>query len=134
MFKVRFHLQTGKHYKHWQIRDSAGDVQYYNPATSQLILYNCQLVSQQGAAKRVKRRGKKSVCGWIECDGFQVIPSEYEKTVDYLDRLWYNPILDTDWHMTNIVEPVTGMVFEQLMTKGNRVYDALCYGSLCQKS
>lgn len=126
MYKIRFHLQAGQHYKHWQIRDNKGGVQYYHPATSQLIMHNCKLVSQHGAAKRVNESGKKDVCGWIKCDSYEIVPDSNEKPVDYLDRIWYNPIVDTDWHMTGIAEPVTGMVFEQLITKGNKVYDALC--------
>ena len=122
MYKVRFHLGRGEHHRHWQISGKDG-VEYYNPETEQLTMYNCTLISQSKAAQKVFESGKKDVCGWVSCSMI-VVEGPYDIDLDKLRRVWYNPINDTDWHVQGYPNSVTGLTFPELITKGNRVY---CY-------
>lgn len=133
MYKVRFHLGRGEHYRHWQIRGGVGQVWHYDPGVYNLFLSGCTLISQQGAAQKVLKSGKKDVCGWILCETWSAIfiddewleqLADEEYPVDKLRRVWYNPINDTDWHVQGYPNSVTGLTFPELITKGNRVY---CY-------
>lgn len=131
MYKVRFHLGRGEHYRHWQITGN-GLVQYYDPEIYSLFLSECTLISQPKAAQRVHDSGKKDVCGWVLCETWtasnvrdnewvrELIDEEYP--IDNLARVWYNPIVDTEWHMQGVEESVTDAFFSCLVTKGNRVY------------
>ena len=71
-YKVRFHLQRGQHYMHWQIKAWDGTVKYLDPNKYQLELYGCKLINKINAARKVNLAGKKDVCGWIECDNFDI--------------------------------------------------------------
>ena len=104
MYKIRFHLGRGEHYRHWQIRGVAGEVWYCNPEDCHLFLNDCTLISEQRTAQKVLKSGKKDVCGWILCRTWTLIfrDDEYIERlhpVDKLRRVWYNPIVDTDWHV-----------------------------------
>lgn len=81
---------------------------------------DCQLVSNDRIAKRVNASGKKDVCGWINCQWINVDPAG--ESVDDLPRVWYNPIVDTEWHMHGVDAPVTWWKFRRLTTNGRRVY------------
>ena len=121
MYKVRFHLQRGQHYKHWQISDNKGNVQYYDPNFYELELFDCRLVSQPAASKKVFESGVKDVCGWIKCKRLNI------KKCSGLDNsnlclLSYNPIVSTDWRLEGFSESVTGEFFKQLFTISNKVY------------
>ena len=95
MYKIRFHLASGKNYKKWQIREKSGRVRYYDPANTQLELVNCRLVNYLKKAKKVHAEGKKDVAGWIECE--DVMVTQNEIPVDNLERVFYNPIMDPHW-------------------------------------
>ena len=45
-YKVRFHLQRGQHYMHWQIKAYDGTVKYLDPNKYQLELYGCKLINE----------------------------------------------------------------------------------------
>lgn len=123
MYKVRFHLGRGEHYKHWQITGKDG-VEYYDPEAEQLILRNCTLISQPKTARKVFESGKKDVCGWISCSAVVEVGGLYDIDLDKYRRVWYNPIVDTEWYVQGYPNPVTGLTFPELITKGNKVY---CY-------
>lgn len=120
MLKVRFHLGRGEHYKHWQVRGSKGLVEYYDPEQYVLDMYGCKLVSNNRVAQQVNASGVKDVCGWISCRSIH-ISGPYEG-LDNLVRVWYNPIVDTEWHMQGVDSSVTGHEFHYLTTRGRRVY------------
>ena len=71
MFKVRFHLGAGEHYKHWQIRTprkgQSDLVEYEDPSKVQLELVKCTLRSKTGVAKKVLSSQVRDVCGWVDC-------------------------------------------------------------------
>ena len=119
MYKIRFHLQRGRHYRHWQITDKQGNVKYYDPDNYQLIMHNCKLVSQPAASKRVYNSGVKDVCGWIKCEDI-----EFSKDIEVmgLQRILYNPIIDTEWHAEGVDGAITGSIINKIVSKYDKVY------------
>lgn len=53
MYKVRFHLKTGKHFKHWQV-----------------IELNAKLINKPSVADKIYAGGHKAVCTWCLCELF----------------------------------------------------------------
>lgn len=93
MYRVRFHLQSGKNYMKWQIRQGK-KVMYYDPAYYQLEMIGCKLVNKLNKAKKVHKAGVKDVAGWVECEDLRI---NNEIGVDNLEKLYYNPIRDPQW-------------------------------------
>ena len=100
-YRVRFHLQNGKNYMHWQIRgedDPANESMYFDPERYCIEMRGCRLINKKNAAQRVHAAGKKDVCGWVECDEYIVhYRKDMEGYLDNLERLKYNPIVDPHW-------------------------------------
>ena len=120
-YRVRFHLQSGQHYMHWQIRSKDGFVAYFDPDKYQIEMTNCKLVNKINTAIRVNEEGVKDVCGWVECDSFNIcnnIP------VDYLERVSYNPIKDVHWRRSGDDGQFSwdNSRYDSLVTNGPRVY------------
>lgn len=93
MYRVRFHLQSGKNYMKWQIRHGK-TVVYVDPSKDNLEMVGCKLVNKLNKAKKVHKAGVKDVAGWVECERVMV---NNENVVDNLERLFYNPIRDPQW-------------------------------------
>ena len=62
-YRVRFHLQRGEHYMHWQIRAWEGTVKYLDPEKYQIEMRDCHLVNKINTARKVNLAGKKDVGG-----------------------------------------------------------------------
>jgi len=127
VFRVRFHLQRGKHYLHWQIswnhNGKRTSYMYVNPSESNIEMFNCKLVNKKNAAKRVHAAGKKDVCGWVECESVRMIePDRY--SVDNLEQLRYNPIVEPSWRREwdDNTWDWDDHTFDYLATNGNKVY------------
>lgn len=101
--EVRFHLGKGQHFKHWQIKIVQNGEKlcehYYDPTEYELELVGCRLVNRPGQAQRVFDAGVKNVTGWIKCDTVHVknIIRHDPTNVDYLEKLYYNPIKNIHW-------------------------------------
>lgn len=93
MYRVRFHLQSGRNYMKWQIRHGK-NVMYVDPSTDNLEMVGCKLINKLNKAKKVNAAGVKDVAGWVECE--HVIINN-ENPTDNLERLFYNPIRDVHW-------------------------------------
>jgi len=131
-YRVRFHLQRGEHYMHWQIRAWDGSVQYLDPSKYQIEMVGCQLVNKKNAARKVYNAGRKDVCGWVECDNYHITFAEDKNyPVDNLERLRYNPIVDPCWRREDDEGDFDwdNYHFDSLVTEGNRVYvlEERCY-------
>ena len=131
-YRVRFHLQRGEHYMHWQIRAWDGSVQYLDPNKYQLELVGCRLINKKNAAKKVYNAGRKDVCGWVECDNYHISLAEDKNyPVDNLERLRYNPIVDPVWRREDNDGDFDwdNYHFDSLVTDGNKVYvlEERCY-------
>ena len=123
MYRVRFHLQRGEHYMHWQIRGK-DSVYYFDPKNYSIEMRGAKLINKKNAAKKVCAAGKKDVCGWVECDEFLV---HYRQDIDFpldnLERLKYNPIVDPVWRREDDDGDFDwdNYHFDSLVTNGNKV-------------
>jgi len=93
MYRVRFHLQSGRNYMKWQIRHGK-NVIYVDPSENNLEMVGCKLINKLNKAKKVNAAGVKDVAGWVECERVMI---NNENPTDNLERLFYNPIRDIHW-------------------------------------
>lgn len=95
MYNIRFYLKNGENYKNWIIKK--GDfIEFYSPDKYSLILYNCRLRNIPKLSRNILQGGKKTKCGWIECDDYLVL----EKThVDISNKsiIRFNPKFMPFW-------------------------------------
>lgn len=122
-FRVRFHLQRGKYYMHWQIRQK-DFVQYFQPEKYCIEMTNCKLINKKNIANKVYSSGKKDVCGWVECQNYNVHHTKDIK--EYLvncEKLRYNPIVEPSWRRLGDDGEFDwdNYCFENLITLGNNV-------------
>lgn len=123
--EVRFHLSSGKHYMHWQVKVMRGskkmDVYYYHPNKYQLEMVGCKLVNQPGRAKQVFDSGVHNVSGWVRCN--EVIVRE-NVPIDDLEKLYYNPVRDPYWRRESDTNEFIwdGSEYVTLVTKDKQVY------------
>jgi len=125
MYKVRFHLGAGEHYKHWQIRTprkrQTDLVEYEDPAKVQLELVNCTLRNKTSVAKKVLSSQVRDVCGWVECQ--HVITTYVDPiTVEGLSRVTYDPKINLHWKVEQYSYEYDKVVIGDLITSGNRLY------------
>lgn len=123
-YEVRFHLQRGKNYRYWQVKEKdKGKVWYVNPENVQLFMSDCTLVNKLNKAKKVHASGKKDVSGWISCKHLELHPPE-TYPMSYLEQLFYNPIKDPHWRRAG---DDMEMAWDEhscgsLVTRNNQVY------------
>ena len=137
MFSVRFHLQRGEFYRHWQIKDlkdkSIGP-EYFDPLKYQLFLTDCELVCNERKAKQVYARGVKDVCGWIKCSNVYVSDPDVLgwTSIDNCPAIKFNPIVKTHWEIEDRPgENWNGRKVNEIVTAGHRCYlysEALVHG------
>ena len=122
-YKVRFHLQRGQHYMHWQIKAWDGTVKYIDPNKYQLELYGCKLINKINAARKVNLAGKKDVCGWVRCENFDINECGQIDT-NYCDKLSYNPINDIHWRRSGDDREFDwdNSEYDYLVTNGNKIF------------
>ena len=122
-YRVRFHLQRGEHYMHWQIRAWEGTVKYLDPEKYQIEMRDCYLVNKINTARRVNLAGKKDVCGWVECDNFDINECGQIDT-NYCDKLSYNPINDVHWRRSGDDGEFDwdNSDYDLLVTNGNKIF------------
>lgn len=123
--QVRFHLARGEHYMHWQVktfcrRNGKVATTYFDPRKHQLELTNCSLYNNSRVAQKVKDKGVKDVCGWINCEDYSI----RSMPVDYLERIYYNPIKDIHWRRESDDGEFEwdNTSYSSLLTYGNQVY------------
>lgn len=56
MLTIRFHLASGKHFRHWQVK-GVGQVRYYDPASVSLLMRGCRLHNRRASADKINRGG-----------------------------------------------------------------------------
>jgi hypothetical protein len=122
-YEVRFHLQSGKNFRKWQVKAINGlnkQVAYYDPNEVQLELKECTLVNKLGKARKVHKEGVKDVSGWITCK--EVLTTQ--TPTDGLERLFYNPIKNLHWRREADEGEFQwdGTEFHTLVTGGRQVY------------
>lgn len=147
-YKLRFNLQHGKHYKHWQITNVKTKMkEHYNPNEYMIIANDCKLVNKAPKARLI-HEGKtcKDVCAWVECRGYKVLSLLELKEImsnlnncilfgntllnleKYTTKLCYNPIVNPYWTLNNkdnVKCNVDNLTTRYIVTIGNSVYTTL---------
>lgn len=139
MYKLRFNLQHGKHYKHWQITDINTKQKYhFAPAKFIILAKDCKLVNLEPKARLIYE-GKtcKDVCAWVECKHFEAVPiSELKNNImklgndlididTYTTKLCYNPRVDPFWTVTtddNVKHNIDNLNICNIITINTSVY------------
>lgn len=105
MYKVRFHLGRGEHYKKWQIRNSDNSaVTYYDPEKYCFLMYGCKLINKKKIAEKIHCGSNKSVCAWIECGRLEVIEEQHFNftiSPDQYCPIAFNPKIKPFWKNEN---------------------------------
>lgn len=112
--KVRFHLGAGDNFMHWRVEYPNGDVEFINPETTHMVLYDCQLHNQKGVAKRINDGGEKVVCAWVWCESISM-----RFMVDKGTPVTYNPRVEPNWVFNG--KNADNMKFGRLQTIGNKL-------------
>jgi hypothetical protein len=117
-YKVRFHLQNGKNYMKWQIKDERGSVHYYDPEAVNIIMLKATLENRRNTAEKIKRGANKTVCGWVRCLHIEVVPrrEDYDGIGITLN---YNPRVNPFWEYQG--ESIDNSKFATLITEGRKV-------------
>lgn len=119
-YKLRFHLARGEYFKHWQIRDNKGNINYYDPNLVEITLYNCKLKNRLNIAEEIFNGEAKRVCSWVEFDDYEISETiNYEPMIE--NELKYNPRLKPYWqnHKGDILD---GFNFDTIITNKNKIY------------
>lgn len=115
--QVRFHLAAGENFMKWQVKEG-GRVSYYDPETTNLVLFNARLRNQVGTAKKINEGANKTVCAWVECDRIELT----EKPV-HREAVLYNPRVAPHWRDGNH-NNIDGVAFEKLVSVNRTLYTA----------
>jgi hypothetical protein len=123
--EVRFHLSSGKYYKHWQIKtyDQSPfyEVNYFDPFYHQLILHDCELVNKPNTAEKVLREQRRDVCGWVKCSRVSFVRAG-QADLEKIRMVAYDPKVRSHWHYENQTDNIDGTKFDRLITYQKRVY------------
>jgi hypothetical protein len=119
MFKVRFHLGRGQHFRHWQVCSRHG-VEYFDPDLVRLTLLDCRLVNQRRLAERIWLGAPKGVCAWVQCRQFLVVPEDTYVGTEWVEReIQFNPRLRPYW--CDMGQVADGREYPVLRTHGHRL-------------
>jgi len=126
MYKVRFHLKTGKHFKHWQVTElSTKSISYYDPDKFNLTLLNVKLINKPSVANKIYTGGHKTVCAWCLCESVTVTRVDHLKTLEGclggLNEVMYNPRVAPNW-VNNSGGNIDGSFYSELVSIGNKLY------------
>jgi hypothetical protein len=122
MYRVRFHLKKGENYLKWQVKNmETGNVEYYNPEETLLILQDCRLINKRQTAEKINRGEHKTVCAWIECRTVNAYVEEDSSLLQYrVPTLFYNPKKFPYW-VDSECRNVDNRVYRMLLTKGRQL-------------
>lgn len=121
MLKVRYHLQKGPNYMHWQFKDTLTNaVTYHDPKENIIKLFNCVLHNNRNLANKIYLGKNKDVCAWIKCRGmsFEFDLNSFPKNCTKLN---YNPKILPYWH-TDVGKDIDGLAFDMLYLTNDGVF------------
>jgi len=97
MIKIRFNLGAGKNYRKWQIRSPA-DVQYIDPASAYMSIYNATLYNNRRIADGIYKGKNKSTCAWIAAESAIIHEGPPPVEPHHIKMpLFYNPKISPFW-------------------------------------
>lgn len=127
--RLRYHLGRGENYKHWQIRNRDGSVEYVHPDDMVVALSNARLHNRRKVADKIYQGENKTVCAWIDCEILakgRTIPRDLHLN-DSWEKAYYNPRETPHWTLfgeqgkigaTNLDNKMLDYVF----IKGTEIY------------
>lgn len=124
--KVRYHLQRGPHYRHWQFKDKS-NVFYHNPKEKVIRINNCILHNNRKKADKIYLGSNKDVCAWINFSTMEIISFDFV-VVSWATKIRYNPQELPYWHVTqdNKTFNLDGLAFDELYLTSSGVFFNAC--------
>ena len=128
--KVRFNLGRGPNYLKWKVSYPNGEVMYYYPTGTQIIMKGCTLKNSKSTAQKIFRgESNKTVCAWVLCDSVDIKFDNFEQhDVDVHPRLKYIPRVAPSWMLEDLrrIHPpgidVDNVYFKQISSIDYRLY------------
>jgi|688.fasta_scaffold818980_2 hypothetical protein len=122
--KVRYHLQKGPNYMHWQFKNSAGQVFYNNPKDGIIKLYNCILHNNRKLADKIYLGKNKDVCSWVKFKSMEFL-SAGSNVPSWATHIRYNPRVLPYWHNVS-GDNLDGKAFDELYLSEKGVFFDSC--------
>ena len=72
-----------------------GEVEYYDPDTTSLVLYDCVLKNQKTTAQKINCGANKTVCAWVRAGKVVVLNTTYLQAHEH--EVSYNPRIAPYW-------------------------------------
>lgn len=95
-YQIRFHLAKGKNFMKFQVKNlKTGEVEYFDPDTTSLVLYDCVLKNQKTTAQKINCGANKTVCAWVRAS--KVIFLNTKTTLGKEYEVGYNPRIAPYW-------------------------------------
>jgi len=89
---------------------------YLSPELYDITLYNSTLKNNSKSSNKIYNGANKFICVWVECEDINIeYVSEYELTDEY-EKISFNP-------NNGIGENIDGLLFEELKTNKNKIYE-----------
>lgn len=132
--KVRYHLQKGPHYMHWQFKTAEGETFYHNPTDFIIKLYKCILHNNRNLADKIYLGKNKDVCAWIKFQGF-TIDFDNKHVPSWCTHLRYNPKVLPYWH-DHCGQNLDAKAFDELYLCSKGVFFDACRDgvNLCRQT
>jgi hypothetical protein len=131
MYRVRFHLANGPHFKHWQVLHPDGSKTYHDPATTRITMVECSLHNQPGTAARIfNEEIDKTVCAWVACDHLwldeatlDAVPESVVAGLmcEEVEAVSFNPHVAPHWR-DEAGNNIDGETFDRITTQGKQCY------------
>lgn len=130
MIKVRYHLQKGPNFMHWQFKDTkTKNVWYLEPNKYFIKLKNCVLHNNTKIAEKIYTGENKDVCAWIKCKEYEILPNDYV-IPSWSTHIKYNPKVLPYWHTIQNQPPtsknIDGTAFDELLLCEKGVFYDQC--------
>ena len=121
MYKVRFNLEAGEHFRKWQVKHG-DNMSYYTPENHTLQMLNCTLYNNSRIAQKIFDGANKSVCAWVECERLYVFNTTLSNMVYWNHSpIFYNPRKQPNW-INSIGDNIDGDTFLELLSDDRKLF------------
>jgi len=118
MYRFRFHLQRGKDYLKWQLKNVDAKTKCYLPVGVKIKLMNCVLVNNPSSANKIfTGESAKFVCAWIEFESYEFIKELPETKIN----IRFNPRVDIHW-FSDTVANLDGSHYKELFVEDGKIF------------
>ncbi len=119
MIKIKFHLQRGKNYQQFQIRENQS-VKYVVPESHSIVMQNCYLKNLANQATKIYQGANRQPCGWVYCQSYHIVSYNFTDW-DTDNPIFYNPKVAPYWRDKN-GSNIDDFRYPKLITLGRQVY------------